>query len=126
MVVNKHRVRFNNRMMNPVRNLFMYYTYVLKSKKNGRIHTGYTADLRKRFKEHNDAKSEHTKTRGPYELIYYEACLNTDDARSRELYLKSGKGKRYLKSRPKRFLSRTTNSVEFGYGTSGGYKRHYY
>jgi len=84
----------------------MFYTYILKSKKNGRLYTGYTNDLRKRFKEHNDGKSKYTKTRGPYELIYYEACLNEDDARSRELYLKSGKGKLYLKSRLKRFLSR--------------------
>ncbi len=41
------------------------------------------------------------------EDFYYEACLNQDDARSRELYLKSGKGKRFLKSRLKRFLFRT-------------------
>ena len=40
-------------------------------------------------------------------LIYYEACLNEQDARSREIYLKSGTGKRYLKNRLKRFLSLT-------------------
>jgi len=85
----------------------MFYTYVLKSKKNGRLYTGYTNDLRKRFKEHNDKMSTYTKYRGPYELIYYEACMNESDARSRELYLKTGKGKRYLKLRLKRFLFRT-------------------
>jgi len=85
----------------------MYYTYVLKSKKNGRLYTGFTADLRKRFKEHNEKRSNYTQYRGPYELVYYEACLNEKDARSRELYLKTGKGKRYLKSRLKRFLFRT-------------------
>jgi len=85
----------------------MYYTYVLQSKKNNNLYTGYTNDLRKRFKEHNDGKSTYTKYRGPFVLIYYEACLNSDDARSRELYLKSGKGKHYLKSRLKRFLFRT-------------------
>ena len=74
---------------------------------NGRLYTGYTNDLRKRFKEHNDGRSIYTKTRGPYELIYYEACLNEQDARSREKYLKSGKGKRYIKYRLKRFLFRT-------------------
>jgi len=37
-------------------------------------------------------------------LIYYEACLNEQDARQREKYLKSGMGKRYLKNRLKRFL----------------------
>ncbi|MDO8728916.1 MAG: GIY-YIG nuclease family protein [bacterium] len=85
----------------------MYYTYILKSKSSGRMYTGYTNDLRKRFNEHNNKMSTYTKYRGPYELIYYEACLNKDDARSRELYLKAGKGKRYLKSRLKRFLFRT-------------------
>lgn len=85
----------------------MFYTYILRSKKNGGMYTGYTNDLRKRFKEHNENKSRYTNKKGPYDLIYYEACLNQDDARSRELYLKSGKGKRYLKSRLKRFLFRT-------------------
>jgi len=48
-----------------------------------------------------------TKGRGPFELIYYEMCLNKDDAVAREKYLKSGMGKRYLKNRLKRFLSLT-------------------
>lgn len=82
----------------------MFYTYVLKSKKDGKLYTGYTNNLRKRFKEHNDGKSTYTKGRGPYELIYYEACLNEEDARSRELYLKTGRGKRFIKYRLKRFL----------------------
>ncbi|OGI62987.1 excinuclease ABC subunit C [Candidatus Nomurabacteria bacterium RIFCSPHIGHO2_01_FULL_40_12] len=85
----------------------MFYTYIIKSKKSGKLYTGYTNDLRKRFKEHNEGKSVYTKGRGPFELIYYEACTEQKDARSRELYLKSGKGKRYLKSRLKRFLFRT-------------------
>ena len=85
----------------------MFYTYIIKSKKSGKLYTGYTNDLRKRFKEHNEGKSVYTKGRGPFKLIYYEACTEQEDARSRELYLKSGRGKRYLKSRLKRFLFRT-------------------
>lgn len=91
----------------PVRNNFMIYTYVLQSLKSGNFYTGYTRDLRKRFKEHNEGKSTYTKGRGPYQLIYYEACLNESDAKARELYLKGGRGKRYLKSRLKRFLFRS-------------------
>ena len=82
----------------------MQYTYVIRSKKNGYLYTGYTADLRKRFKEHNSGKHGFTKNRGSYELIYYEACHDENDAKSREKYLKSGQGKRYLKNRLKRFL----------------------
>lgn len=85
----------------------MFYAYVLQSKKNGNFYTGYTSDLRKRFKEHNENRFGYTKGRGPYLLIYYEAYLNEDDARSRELYLKAGRGRRYLKSRLQRFLFRT-------------------
>jgi len=85
----------------------MYYVYIIQSKKDKRWYTGYTADLRKRFKEHNENKVYSTKGRGPFELIYYEACLNQQDATSREKYLKTGMGKRYLKNRLKRFLSLT-------------------
>lgn len=85
----------------------MFYTYVLQSQKNDKIYIGYTEDLRKRFKEHNEGKSTYTKGRGPYKIIYYEACLNKDNARSRELYLKTGIGRRYLNSRLKRFLFHT-------------------
>ena len=92
--------------MNPVRDI-MWYVYVLKSLANNQWYTGSTNDLRKRFNQHNTSKSTYTKSRGPYQLIYYEASLNEQDARSRELYLKSGMGKRYLKNRLKRFLSLT-------------------
>lgn len=80
----------------------MFYTYVLQSKKNDRWYTGATNDLRERFKRHNDNKVSSTKNRGPFELVYYEACLNKDDAFTREKYLKSGQGKRYLRNRLKR------------------------
>lgn len=85
----------------------MFYTYVLKSEKSDRLYTGYTNDLRKRFREHNSGKSTYTARRGPYKLIYYEACSNEGDARTREKYLKTGMGKRYIQNRLKRFLSLT-------------------
>ena len=92
----------------PVRDeLVMYYTYILKSKKSGLLYTGVTNDLRKRFLQHNNGRSTYTKGRGPFVLIYYEACLNEQDAGAREKYLKSGMGKRYIKNRLKRFLSLT-------------------
>ncbi|MAF80304.1 excinuclease ABC subunit C [bacterium] len=93
--------------MNPVRDSQFYYVYVLRSKNSTIWYTGFTADLRKRFKEHSNEKIGWTKSRRPFELMYYEACKNITDARSREKYLKSGMGKRYLKNRLKRFLSLT-------------------
>lgn len=85
----------------------MYYTYVIKSQKSGYLYTGSTNNLQKRFAQHNKGKSTWTKSRGPWMLIYYEACLNEDDAKAREKYLKSGMGKCYLKNRLKRFLTLT-------------------
>ena len=94
--------------MNPVRDKkTLFYVYVLQSKKDGTWYTGFTGDLRKRFKEHIEGMCSSTKNKAPLDIIYYEACLSREDARSREIYLKTGMGKRYLKNRLKRFLSLT-------------------
>lgn len=91
--------------MNPDSDNMFYYVYVLQSKKNNKWYTGFTSDLRKRFNEHNNNMSTYTRGRGPFELIYYEAYRNREDAISREEQLKSGPGKAYLRQRIKRFLS---------------------
>ncbi len=85
----------------------MFYTYVLRSKKDDKFYTGTTGNLRERFKLHNEGGVFSTKRRRPFELVYYEACDNSKDAFVREKYLKSGLGKRYLKNRLKRSLSLT-------------------
>lgn len=83
------------------------YVYVLRNIESGMLYTGCTSDLRKRLFEHQVGKSGYTRGRGAYELMYYEACKDMLDAQMREKYLKSGMGKRYLKSRNKRFLALT-------------------
>lgn len=83
----------------------MYYIYILKSKKDKLFYTGYTKDLKSRVKEHNTGKALSTKNRLPLELVYYEACLNQQDATHREKYLKTAWGKRYIKSRLKNYLT---------------------
>lgn len=80
-------------------NFYMWYVYVLRSQKDGKLYTGSTNDLKRRFKEHNGGKVESTKQRKPFELVYYEAGLNEHKARTREQYLKSAWGKRYLNNR---------------------------
>jgi putative endonuclease len=66
-----------------------YTTYVLRSKLDGKFYTGYTSDLEKRLNEHNSGKVYSTKRRVPFELVYYELCINKDDAIHREKYLKT-------------------------------------
>ncbi|MBI4137994.1 MAG: GIY-YIG nuclease family protein [Candidatus Wildermuthbacteria bacterium] len=47
----------------------MYYVYILQSLKNNSLYIGYTADLKKRFKEHNNGESLATRPFRPYKLI---------------------------------------------------------
>lgn len=75
--------------------------------KDKKWYTGYTDNLRNRLNLHNAGRVTATKNRGPFELIYYEACKDKNDALARERYLKSGPGKRYLHNRLGRFLSLT-------------------
>lgn len=73
-----------------------FYTYILESLKDGNHYTGYTADLKKRLKEHEKGYSFSTSFRRPFKLIYFEGCLNELDARRRERYLKTTQGRRFL------------------------------
>jgi len=90
--------------MNPVRNLSIWYFYVLWSKKQ-HWYIGSTRDLRKRILKHNSGKNKSTKYGIPWKLIYCEISLNKKDARVREKYLKSGMGRKYLKNRLKFFFA---------------------
>jgi len=83
----------------------VYFVYVLKSQKDGELYTGFTSNLERRLLEHNQGLEISTKSRIPFELIYYEWCIDKKDAIRREKYLKSGWGKRYLKLRLKDFFS---------------------
>ena len=83
----------------------MYSTYVLYSKKDDNFYTGFTQDLKLRFDQHHKGQVESTKDRRPFKLIYYEACLNRDDATHREKYLKTYHGKAYIKKRLKSYLT---------------------
>ena len=82
-----------------------YYTYILKSEIDNKFYTGYTKNLKLRFKLHTEGKVDSTKERRPLKLIYYEACLNQQDATHREKYLKTYLGKMFLKNRLKSYLT---------------------
>ena len=79
--------------------MMFFYTYVLLSFKDNEYYIGYTNDLKRRIEEHNVGKNFSTKSRRPFKLIYFEACLNEDDAKQREKYFKSTIGRRFLSRR---------------------------
>ena len=82
-----------------------YYIYILQSLKNKSFYIGYTNNLKKRFREHNNGKNLATKSFRPYKLIHYEAFVNQKDAKNREEYFKSGWGWRSIKKMLKNYLS---------------------
>ena len=83
----------------------MFYTYVLQSKKDMNFYVGFTKDLQLRFEQHNKGLVESTKTRGMLKVVYYEACINKEDATRREKYLKTYLCKVFLKKRVKPYLT---------------------
>jgi putative endonuclease len=76
-----------------------YYTYVLKSKRDGHLYVGCTSDLSKRIEAHNKGKVRSTKSRRPLNLVYYEEYQDKTSARKREIFLKSGQGRFFLKAK---------------------------
>ena len=88
----------------------MFYTYVLLSKNDGKFYTGYTQNLKVRFEQHNKGQVESTRERIPLELVYYEACLNQEDATHREKYLKTYHGKAFIRKRIKSYLTGLTHN----------------
>lgn len=86
----------------------MFYTYVLQcidAKRNRKkFYIGYTDDLKKRLYAHRIKSIKTTKSFDKIELVYYEVCLNKTDARKRELQLKTGFGRGYIKRRLENYL----------------------
>lgn len=66
----------------------MNYTYILECK-DGTYYTGWTNNLEKRLKDHNDGKgAKYTKARRPVVLIYHEMFETKEEAMRREYAIK--------------------------------------
>ena len=63
-------------------------TYILECK-DQTLYTGYTTDLDRRLKVHNEGKgAKYTKVRRPVKLVYHETFDNKSEALKREYALK--------------------------------------
>ncbi len=82
-----------------------YYVYVLHNPQKNFIYIGYSEDLKSRVTCHNDRKVQSTKPYVPLELIHYEAYRSKADAKRRELYLKSNRGRTTLMTMLKEHFS---------------------
>ncbi|HOY56036.1 MAG TPA: GIY-YIG nuclease family protein [bacterium] len=74
-----------------------FYVYILLCQKNNSLYVGFTTDLRQRLQYHNGGKTKTTRERGPIKLLYAESYINEHDARVREIFLKSGRGREVIK-----------------------------
>ena len=83
----------------------MFYTYVLQSEKDDKFYVGFAQDLKQRFGQHQKGQEDSTKDRRPFKLIYYEACIDRNDATKREKYFKSYHGRMFIKKRLKSYLT---------------------
>lgn len=81
-----------------------FYVYILFSLKDKRFYTGFTTNLKERLSSHARGEVISTQNRRPLKLIHYEYFINEEDAKAREIFLKSGFGRDNLKKALKRTL----------------------
>ena len=91
--------------------LLPYYAYILFSLKDKKLYIGLTNNLKKQLQAHARGDVKSTHKRRPFKLIYYEYFINKEDAQAREIFLKSGAGRKQLKS----FLKKTLTKFEYKY-----------
>ncbi len=74
----------------------MYYVYVIWSDKLRKRYAGSTMDIDKRLEAHNSGKTPFTSRGIPWKIIHVENYPSLIEARRREKFLKSGKGRELL------------------------------
>lgn len=78
-----------------------FCVYILQSETTGKLYTGQTSDLERRLREHNDeeiGRQRFTRKQwGPWRLLYSEEMPTRSEALKREKYLKTGKGREWIK-----------------------------
>ena len=67
----------------------MNYTYIVECA-DGTLQTGWTTNVQKRVKAHNEEKSgaKYTKAKRPVKLVYYEGYETKEEAMRREYAIK--------------------------------------
>lgn len=75
----------------------MHYIYIVECS-DGTLYTGYTTNIEKRIKTHNEKKgAKYTRGRIPVKLMYYEEFEFKEDALKREVQIKKFNKNKKLK-----------------------------
>ena len=77
----------------------MFFVYVLRSTVNGHFYVGMTENVESRITRHNRGDNKSTKAHRPWDMFFMESHSTRNEARKREVYLKSGTGKEFIKKK---------------------------
>jgi len=76
--------------------MFMIYLYVIKSLVRKYRYVGITNNFLKRLRQHNTGKSAATRGFRPFRGVLIETYNSYAQARKREVFMKSGQGRKFL------------------------------
>ena len=85
------------RSLNNIKNM-SFIVYVLKDS-NGHFYKGLTNNLKRRLTEHRSGHTKTTSKMRDLKVVYTEEYVTFEEARKRELYLKSAAGRKFLKKK---------------------------
>lgn len=75
----------------------MFFTYILKSEKDGKYYYGSCENIELRLRQHNKGQVKSTKSRVPFTVHYFEEFSTRSEARKREYFFKTIPGYLWLK-----------------------------
>ena len=78
-----------------------FYSYVLRSQKNGILYKGSTENLENRINYHNKGKVTFTSKYIPWKLVLSEEFDTRSQALNREKWYKTGVGRQWINSKLK-------------------------
>jgi putative endonuclease len=75
-----------------------YYSYVLRSLKNGILYKGSTENIEQRLKSHNAGLVNFTSKHLPWDMVLFEEFASRSEAMKREKWYKTGSGRDWIKT----------------------------
>ena len=85
--------------------IMAYYLYIIQSDRDASFYIGTTHNLDERIMRHNQGRSKYTKSKRPWDLVYFEEHPDRSGAMKREYAIKRRKSKDYLAKLIERFNS---------------------
>jgi len=76
-----------------------YYSYVLRSLKNGILYKGSTQNIENRLTIHNQGLVNYSSKYTPWELVLVEEFHTRSEAMKREKWYKTGVGREWIKAK---------------------------